>query len=112
MKFVQDVPNGLSLPNQNTILINIIWSFFYKLQKYCNERQLTKNEMKLNNQKQKNHPPSTSTSVFPNTCACVFSQTLAHECFPKHLRNINERTQIGKKQSEKNENERNKVDTK
>ena len=37
-------PDGLSLPNQNTIIINIIWQHFIrKAKKKYNEIQLTKN---------------------------------------------------------------------
>ena len=49
-------PDGLPLPNQNT-LINIIWYYFTIWKKY-NEIQLPKNKMEFNNLKIKNHPPS------------------------------------------------------
>ena len=42
--------DSLSLPNQNAIIINIIWQYFIKYVKY-NEIQLTKNKMDLNNRK-------------------------------------------------------------
>ena len=38
-------PDGLSVPNQNTILINII--LFYKIRNKYNEIQFTKNKMGL-----------------------------------------------------------------
>ena len=44
-----------SLPNQNTMLINIM-VLFYKIWKKYNEIQLTKNKMDLNNRTM-NHPP-------------------------------------------------------
>ena len=50
-------PDSLSLPNQNTILINIKWYYFTRYEKN-NEIQLTKNKMDLNNRKMTNHPPS------------------------------------------------------
>ena len=34
--------NNLSIPNQNTILINIIWYYFIRYEKKYNEIQLTK----------------------------------------------------------------------
>ena len=40
---------SLSLPNRNTILLNIKWYYFYKIWKKYNEIQLTKNKMDLNN---------------------------------------------------------------
>ena len=43
-------PDGLSLPNQNTISINIIWYYFTIYGKY-NGVQLTKNKKDLNNRK-------------------------------------------------------------
>ena len=51
-------PHGLSLPNQNTILINIKLYYFKRYGKKYNQSQLTKNKMNLNNQKMTNHPPS------------------------------------------------------
>ena len=51
-------PNGLNYPNQNIILINIIWYFFYKILKKYNSIQLTKNKMDFNIIKITNHPPS------------------------------------------------------
>ena len=50
-------PDGLSLPNQNTIR-NIIWLYFIRNGKKYNEIQLTKNKRDLNNRKNKNNPPS------------------------------------------------------
>ena len=51
-------PAGLSLPNQNRIIIiNIIWQYSIRHAKH-NEIQLTKNKMDLNNLKMKNHPPA------------------------------------------------------
>ena len=49
-------PNGLSHPNQNTIIIKNMVIFYNKWEKY-NVIQLTKNKMDLNNRK-KNHPSS------------------------------------------------------
>ena len=49
-------PDGLSVPNQNTILINII--LFYKIWNKYNEIQLTKNKMGLDNPRMTNHPSS------------------------------------------------------
>ena len=49
----------LSIPNQTTIIINIINTvLFYKIWKKDNEIQLRKNKIDLNNGKMKNHPPS------------------------------------------------------
>ena len=50
-------PDGLSHPNENTIIKKIMWKYFIRWKKY-NEIQLTKNKMDLNNLKIKNHPPS------------------------------------------------------
>ena len=49
-------PDGLSQPNQNTILINII-VLYYNMWKKHNEIQLTKTKTGLNNRKMTNHPP-------------------------------------------------------
>ena len=55
----KEVPtDNLSLPNQNTILINIKWYYYTRYGKKYNEIQLTKNKIDLNNQKMRNHPPS------------------------------------------------------
>ena len=51
-------PDCLSLPSQNTILINVKWYYFMRHGKKYNEIQLTKNKMDLNNRKMTNHPPS------------------------------------------------------
>ena len=51
-------PDSLSLPNQNTILINIKWYYFTRYGKKYNEIQSTKNKMDLNIRKMTNHPPS------------------------------------------------------
>ena len=48
--------DGLSYPNQNTIIINIICNIFTRNIKNYNEIQLTKNKMDLNNRKMTNHP--------------------------------------------------------
>ena len=48
--------DGLSLPNQNT-LINIIWYYFTRYGK-VHEIQLTKNKMDFNNRKLTNNPPN------------------------------------------------------
>ena len=40
-------PDGLSHPNQNTMLINVIWLYFIRNEKNYNETQLTKNKMDL-----------------------------------------------------------------
>ena len=54
-------PDGLSPPDQNTILINTInMVLFYKIRKRYNEIQLTKNKMDLNNRKMTHRPPSPS----------------------------------------------------
>ena len=58
----QRSPNGLSLPNQNTILINIILQYSIRNGKN-NEIQLTRNKIGLNNRKMKNHPPSYGKSI-------------------------------------------------
>ena len=50
--------DGLSHPNLNTIIINIIYMvIFYKKCKKYNEIQLTKNKIDLNIQKITNRPP-------------------------------------------------------
>ena len=56
-------PDGLSLPIQNTIIINIIWYYFIRNGKKFNEIQLTKNEMDLSNRIMKNNPPSPANKV-------------------------------------------------
>ena len=53
-------PDGLSQANQNTIIMNTTLVFDKKWKKY-NEIQRTGNKMDFNNQKIKNHPPSTRT---------------------------------------------------
>ena len=50
-------PDGLSLPNYNTILINIKWYYFTRYGKKYNEIQLTK-KIDFNIRKMTNHPPS------------------------------------------------------
>ena len=55
-------PDGLSLPNQNTIIENIKLQYSIRWKKY-NEIQLTKNKADLNNLKMKIHPPSLVTSI-------------------------------------------------
>ena len=54
-------PDNLSLPKQNTILINIKWYYFTRYGKKYNEIQLTKNKMYSNNRKMPNHPLSPAT---------------------------------------------------
>ena len=54
-------PDSLSLPNQNTILINIK-CYYCKRYEKNNEIQQTKNKMVLNNRKMTNHPPSPENS--------------------------------------------------
>ena len=44
-------PDGLSHPNRNKIIINVIWENFIGNKKKNNEIQLTKNKMDLNNRK-------------------------------------------------------------
>ena len=51
-------PDDLSLPNQFTIIINIIYWYFITYGKKNSEIQVTKYRMELNNQIIKNHPPS------------------------------------------------------
>ena len=51
-------PDGLSHPNQKTIIINKNVVIFYKKWKKYNEIQLTKSKMDLNIRKMTNHPPS------------------------------------------------------
>ena len=48
---------GLSLPNQNTIIINKYVCILKDMNEY-NEIQIRKNKMDLNNRKLKNPPPS------------------------------------------------------
>ena len=84
-------PDSLSVPNQNTILINIKWYYFTRYGKKYKEIQLTKNKINLNirkNDKSSTLPRNNQeseksrslsvwlyekwiscTSVFSNTCA-------------------------------------------
>ena len=59
-------PDSLSLPNQNTILINIKWYYFTKYGK--NTMKFNK-KMDLNNRKMTNHPPSPYTGA--NNCTAA-----------------------------------------
>ena len=52
------VRRPVTIPNQNTILINIKLYYFIIYGKITNAIQLTKNKMDLNNLKIKNHPSS------------------------------------------------------
>ena len=53
---------------------------FYKIWKKYNKFQLTKNEMDLNNQKMKNHPPSISClRALSNIEVIALSNTRAWE---------------------------------
>ena len=54
-------PDGLSLPNQNIMLINYM-VLFQKIEKKYNEIQLTKKKKNWNNGKITNHPPSPWTN--------------------------------------------------
>ena len=56
-------PDGLSHPNQNTIIIKQNMVIFYKKWKKYNEIQLTKSKMDLNIRKMTNHPPSPGTTI-------------------------------------------------
>ena len=64
-------PDSLSVPNQNTILINIKWYYFTRYGKRYNETQLIKNKIDLKNRKMTNHPPSPVT-VLPNKESLVW----------------------------------------
>ena len=58
-------PDCLSLPNQNTILMNIKLYYFTRYGKKYIEIILTISKMDLNNRKMTNYPPSPVT-VLPN----------------------------------------------
>ena len=58
--------DSLSLPNKNTILINIKWYYFKRYGKKYNKIQLTKNKMDLNIRKMTNHPLSPVFNVIPS----------------------------------------------
>ena len=62
-------PNGLSLPNQNTILMNIIWYYFARYGKKYNEIQLTKNKM--------DSKPRHGRSARVSACAGLTNQFLS-----------------------------------
>ena len=69
-------PDGLSHPNQNTIIIiiiiiNKIWEYFIRWKKH-NEIQLTKNKMDLNIRKMTDHPPSPAHARQTAMCHHVY----------------------------------------
>ena len=75
-------PDGLSHPNQNTIILNKIWYYFIKKWKKYNETQLTKNKMDLYIRKIANHPPS---PVYTYNLENILSWYTSHADFSENI---------------------------
>ena len=67
-------PEGLSLPNQNIIIMNIILFHFYMIFKEYDEIQLRKTKMHLNNRKMKKSSSTLSRSTVPKYTIKITSQ--------------------------------------
>ena len=78
--------NGLSLPNQDTIIINIICKYFIRYGKITKKIQLPKNKMDLNIKKNRHHPPSSRNIIIINLTHLI--QHIINLSHKSHLANL------------------------